>query len=105
MNSGSFFLAEMSRTISSFSPGGADSASTSVTKPYLYSVLTNPSIVSVAVLIYHLSRLTHHVSHLAHLALPPRIPGTAHEWQYHTVPPQTPSAALPLPRAAIPCRT
>ena len=51
MNFGSFFLAEISRTMSSFKPGGAASASTSVTKPYLYSCLTNPSIVSVAVLI------------------------------------------------------
>ena len=33
--SGSPFLAEMIRTISSFSPGGTASASTSVTKPYL----------------------------------------------------------------------
>ena len=32
-------------------PGGSVSDSTSVTKPYLYSVLTNSSIVSVAVLI------------------------------------------------------
>src|SRR5438477_12129092 len=51
MNSGSFFFREISRMMSSFSPGGAASASTSVTKPYLYSCLTNPSIVSVAVLI------------------------------------------------------
>src|SRR5882672_9411378 len=51
MNSGSFFLCEMSRMMSSFRPGGAASASTSVTKPYLYSCLTKPSMVSVAVLI------------------------------------------------------
>src|ERR1700677_3144338 len=36
--------------MSSFRPGGADSDSTSVTKPYLYSCLTRLSIVSVAVL-------------------------------------------------------
>jgi hypothetical protein len=30
MNSGSFFFAEMKRTMSSFKPGGAESASTSV---------------------------------------------------------------------------
>src|SRR3954471_22031231 len=50
-HSGSPFFFEISRMISSFNPGGADSVSTSVTKPYLYSCLTNPSIVSVAVLI------------------------------------------------------
>ena len=33
--------------MSSFKPGGVDSVSTSVTKPYLYSCLTNSSIVSV----------------------------------------------------------
>src|SRR5580698_3086479 len=48
---GSFFLAEIRRMMSSFKPGGADSVSTSVTKPYLYSCLTRLSIVSVAVLI------------------------------------------------------
>src|SRR5438309_31327 len=41
----------MRRMMSSFSPGGAASASTSVTKPYLYSCRTNPAMVSVAVLI------------------------------------------------------
>src|SRR2546430_91049 len=50
-NCGSFFFFEMSRMMSSFNPGGAESASTSVTNPYLYSCLTKPSIVSVAVLI------------------------------------------------------
>src|SRR3546814_10937601 len=35
-HSGSAFLAEMQRTISSFRPLGAVSASMSVTKPYLY---------------------------------------------------------------------
>src|SRR6185369_10158673 len=54
MNSGSFFLAEISRTISSFSPGGAESASTSVKNPYLYSFWTRPSIVSVAVLMFQI---------------------------------------------------
>ncbi len=34
-HSGSFFLAEMSRTTSSFSPLGTMSCSTSVTNPYL----------------------------------------------------------------------
>ena len=34
-HSGSPFFAEMTRTMSSFSPGGIASASTSVTNPYL----------------------------------------------------------------------
>ena len=34
-HSGSCFLAEISRMMSSFSPGGILSSSTSVTKPYL----------------------------------------------------------------------
>ena len=34
---GSIFLAEIQRTTSSFKPGGAVSASISVTQPYLYS--------------------------------------------------------------------
>ena len=34
-HSGSVFLAEMKRTVSSLRPGGAVSASISVTKPYL----------------------------------------------------------------------
>jgi len=50
MNSGSCFLAEMTRTISSFSPGGIVSVSMSEVKPYLYSLLTNSWMVSVAVL-------------------------------------------------------
>src|ERR1017187_3711895 len=66
MNFGSFFLAEISRTMSSFKPGGAASASTSVMKPYLYSCWTSPSIVSVAVLI--LSQLNH-FTHLIRLTL------------------------------------
>src|ERR1043166_2752884 len=36
--------------VSSLNPGGAASTSTSVKKPYLYSCLTRPSMVSVAVL-------------------------------------------------------
>ena len=48
---GSFFFAEMWRMVSSLKPGGVDSDSTSVTKPYLYSCLTRLSMVSVAVLI------------------------------------------------------
>ena len=51
MNSGSFFLLEMRRMTSSFSPGGMVSVSMSEVKPYLYSVLTNSWMVSVAVLI------------------------------------------------------
>src|ERR1043166_1734291 len=51
MNSGSAFFPEMTRMISSLSPGGTVSVSMSETKPYLYSLLTNSSIVSVAVLI------------------------------------------------------
>ena len=50
-HAGSFFLAEMWRMVSSLKPGGVDSDSTSVTKPYLYSCLTRLSMVSVAVLI------------------------------------------------------
>src|SRR5580765_1614070 len=41
----------MKRTVSSFRPGGRESVSRSVKNPYLYSCLTNPSMVSVAVLI------------------------------------------------------
>ena len=50
-HTGSFFLAEIKRMVSSLKPGGVDSDSTSVTKPYLYSCLTRLSMVSVAVLI------------------------------------------------------
>src|SRR4051794_25622762 len=42
-HSGSPFLAEIKRIMSSFSPLGAASASMSVTKPYLYSLLTSVS--------------------------------------------------------------
>src|SRR5271169_2379856 len=48
-HTGSFFFVEMWRMVSSLKPGGVDSDSTSVTKPYLYSCLTRLSIVSVAV--------------------------------------------------------
>src|SRR5687767_226569 len=48
-HSGSFFLAEISLTTSSLSPFGISSASTSVTKPYLYSRVASSSIVSVLV--------------------------------------------------------
>jgi hypothetical protein len=37
IHSGSFFLREIRRMMSSLMPGGAESVSTSVTKPYLYS--------------------------------------------------------------------
>src|SRR5271169_1557306 len=50
-HTGSFFFVEMWRMVSSLKPGGVDSDSTSVTKPYLYSCLTRLSMVSVAVLI------------------------------------------------------
>src|ERR1017187_10350114 len=50
-HTGSFFFSEIRRMVSSLKPGGADSDSTSVTKPYLYSCLTRLSMVSVAVLI------------------------------------------------------
>ena len=50
-HAGSFFFSEIRRMVSSLKPGGADSDSTSVTKPYLYSCLTRLSMVSVAVLI------------------------------------------------------
>jgi hypothetical protein len=43
-------LAEIKRMISSFSPRGTVSVSMSVTNPYLYSRLTNSSVVDVAVL-------------------------------------------------------
>ena len=49
MKLGSFFLAEIKRMISSLSPRGTVSASISVTNPYLYSWLTNSSVVFVAV--------------------------------------------------------
>src|SRR5438093_13598345 len=45
MNRGSFFFAEIRRTMSSFSPRGAVSASMSVTNPYLYSRFARASIV------------------------------------------------------------
>src|SRR5262249_61729278 len=48
-HSGSFFFCEISRTISSLSPFGIVSVSTSVTKPYLYSRFASCSIVSVDV--------------------------------------------------------
>src|SRR6266480_5720273 len=48
---GSFFLAEMKRMISSFSPIGAESASISVTNPHLYSRFARSwiSVVSVGI--------------------------------------------------------
>src|SRR5277367_1251876 len=46
---GSFFLCEINRIISSFSPGGASSASRFTLQPHLYSWLANSSIVSVDV--------------------------------------------------------
>src|SRR5450432_1839305 len=46
---GSSFLWEMKRTISSLSPGGAESASMSVTKPHLYSRFASVSISVSAV--------------------------------------------------------
>ena len=49
IHSGSSFLAEMSRTTSSESPGGTISCSTSVMKPNLYSWLANCSMVLVEV--------------------------------------------------------
>src|SRR5512139_278246 len=51
MNAGSLFLAEIRRMVSSVSPRGAASTSTSVTNPYLYSWLAKASIVLVEVLI------------------------------------------------------
>ena len=51
MKGGSFLRAEIIRTISSFKPRGTASASTSVTKPYLYSWLAIASMVFVEVLI------------------------------------------------------
>src|SRR5262245_36373089 len=50
MNSGSCFLAEISWTTSSLSPGGSVSASMSLTKPHLYSRLARASRVLVVVL-------------------------------------------------------
>src|ERR1017187_9947713 len=50
MNSGSRFLAEMSRTVSSFSPLGKLSDSTSETKPHLYSPPASSRIVFTSVL-------------------------------------------------------
>src|SRR3954451_24580724 len=51
IKSGSFFLAEIWRMISSFRPRGTVSVSTWVTKPYLYSRLASSAIVLVAVVI------------------------------------------------------
>src|SRR5512134_1980374 len=50
MNAGSFFLAEIVRTMSSFRPRGMDSDSMSVTKPYWYSLLASSWMVLVEVL-------------------------------------------------------
>src|ERR1700693_6192205 len=49
MNSGSLFLVEIRRMMSSFRPFGAASDSTSVTKPHLYSPSTRASNVLVSV--------------------------------------------------------
>src|SRR5881227_3554192 len=49
IHAGSFFFAEILRTMSSFRPGGSSSASTLVTKPYLYSRVASSSIASVDV--------------------------------------------------------
>src|SRR4029450_13235292 len=48
-HSGSFFLAEIIRTMSSLRPRGTSSASMSVTNPYLYSRVASSSMVSVLV--------------------------------------------------------
>src|ERR1700680_1567600 len=50
MNSGSFFLVEIRGMMSSFRPFGAESDSTSVTKPHLYSPSTRVSMIFVSVL-------------------------------------------------------
>src|SRR5450631_710214 len=50
MNSGSLFLVEIRRMMSSFRPFGAASDSTSVTKPHLYSPSTRVSMILVSVL-------------------------------------------------------
>src|SRR5439155_7433739 len=55
-HSGSFLMAEMRRTTSSFRPGGSASASTSVTKPYLYSRVASSSIASVDVDIFRFAQ-------------------------------------------------
>src|ERR1035441_214384 len=124
MNWGSCFFAEIRRTMSSFKPGGAASASTSVTKPYLYSAWTNPSIVSVAVLIsnqyiaifllclvqiiqstdpfdaFHSRNSVNFVA-----ARRPRRPDTAHEWRYRNALPGNPSAARSQSQRADQCQT
>jgi len=48
MNSGSPFFSEILRTTSSLRPGASASVSMSLTKPYLYSVATKFSMVSVS---------------------------------------------------------
>src|SRR3989338_4792351 len=53
-HAGSAFLAEIRRTMSSFSPRGAASCSTSVMKPYLYSRFASSSMVCVEVLTFSL---------------------------------------------------
>src|SRR5437879_741861 len=57
INFGSFFLAEIMRTMSSLKPRGTVSVSMSVTKPYLYSRLASSSIVLVAVVIVSIDPL------------------------------------------------
>src|SRR5947208_3734916 len=54
-HSGSFFFAEIRRTVSSLSPRGIVSASISVTQPYLYSRFASIS----AVLIFVSTNRTH----------------------------------------------
>src|ERR1035438_7386449 len=51
-HSGSFFFAEMNRTISSLNPFGAESDSKSEMNPYLYSVFATFSNNSCSVLIF-----------------------------------------------------
>src|SRR5258708_39137629 len=50
INFGSVFLVEIRRMVSSFRPFGAESDSTSVTKPHLYSPSTRESMIFVSVL-------------------------------------------------------
>src|SRR2546421_12718680 len=69
---GSFFFLLIKRTISSFSPGGAESASTSVTNPHLYSRFASVSISCSAVGMLN-SRVEDRGSRIARLLLRPSI--------------------------------
>src|SRR5437867_11376744 len=62
-HTGSFFFAEIRRTISSLSPRGTVSCSMSVTNPYLYSRLARSWMTSVEVLIDSIPQMLNDTPH------------------------------------------